>query len=121
MDMDNVERLRCMDEMQAFLRAGAAALGLAPTQVLRFSGLFQIANTGVDVAWDDTGGPDGEPVWVLRHTYSEVQLSGEDCCTVTEDVVCCGHEQTGLMAHAAMVTVAEKLLDGAMDKVELPE
>ena len=114
--MDEPERLSLMEEMGSFLRAAVFSIGIKHNAVVRFPGLFQIMDTGVDVVWRNAS-DEQEAEWQLKVTYTEINmLTGEES-RVTEIVITSPVTDTAAMARAAVITIAEHLVDSALSEV----
>ena len=111
--MDETERLQLLEDMGSFLRAGVTSIGMKPTCVVRFPGLYQIMDTGVDVVWNN--GVSGEdPSWSLKATYAEINMETNEESTGTDILVTCSPDETVAMARAAILFIAENIINDAL-------
>ncbi len=105
---------KAMEEMGVMLRACAVAVGISPNQVLRFAGLYQIVDTGLDVVWVEGGSPSGGPGWVVRETYFELDLATDVDRTVTEEVASAEAGETAAVAKTVFLRACGRFIDHAL-------
>jgi hypothetical protein len=93
------------------------AVGLNPSQVLRFSDLYQILDTGVDVVWTENGAPSGGPGWIIRETYVQTNLATGEITQHTEDMITAEAHDIPEVVKTVYLRIAGRALDHVLSEI----